>query len=282
MTRKTSCIGLLLAAWLMAPHYALPAAAQAPEHRDHQAGGPVKALPERVATLSDPFPENGWPEPVDDSVPRGLLRFDLLEYQATEGPDPLRWDIFGWYGGDINRFWIKSEGRSAFAPSESDSELEIQALYGKLISPFFDLQAGVRVDPRLNGEGNPARTYAVLGLQGLAPYQFEVEPIVFLSDRGQLVGRFTGTYDILFSQRLILQPRVETNIASKSDEEIGSGSGVNDLEFGVRLRYEIRRRFAPYMGVTWRESFGTTHRLSEEEGGDGGHTAFVAGVRLWF
>lgn len=253
-------------------------AAQPHEEAPHAAAN--RGESDAVTTPSEPL-DRGWPEPVDDSTTRGFLLFDNLEYQATDGPDPLRWDLFGWYGGDTERLWFKSEGRAAFAPAKEAEEVELQLLYGRHVSPYFDLQAGMRFDPRTRSDGSPERTYAVIGLQGLAPYQFEVEPTLFLSEKGHVAARLTATYDILLSQRLVLQPRLETNLRSDEDPAIGLGSGLNDLELGFRVRYEVRREVAPYVGLTWRETYGTTHRLALEEG-DASHLAAVAGVRLWF
>ena len=223
----------------------------------------------------------GWPSPIADSETYGFLLFDNFEYQSGNGPDALRWDVLGWLGGDVNRFWFKSEGRQLISASQG-SEYEVQALYGRLIAPFFDLQAGLRFDQRFERDTRPTRFFAVLGLQGLSPYRFDVEPTLFLSQKGKVSARFTGTYDILFSQQLILQPRLEANFAVQKDEEIGVGAGFNDAEVGFRLRYEITRKFAPYIGVTWKESFGATHRLTVREGGDPNHFAVVLGVRAWF
>jgi copper resistance protein B len=220
----------------------------------------------------------GWPEPTADRETYGFLLLDNTELQRQNGgPNAFRWDTFGWRGGDVHRFWMKSEGRIASASSEG-TEIEAQGLYGRLIAPFFDLQAGVRV----RGGTDPARVYAVLGLQGISPYRFEIEPTVFVSHKGQVSGRFTGTYDVLLAQRLILQPRFETNVAVQRDEEIGVGAGWNDAELGARLRFELRREFAPYVGLTWKESFGATHRLTLRDGGDPSHFVVVAGVRAWF
>ena len=241
---------------------------------------PPKAKP-GTTTLPNLSERSGWPSPTADSETNGFLLFDNFEYQSGHGPDALRWDILGWRGGDVHRFWFKTEGRQISSTSQG-SEYEVQALYGKLIAPFFDLQAGIRFDQRLERDNKPRRVYAVLGLQGLSPYRFEIEPTLFLSQKGKLSGRFTGTYDILLSQRLILQPRLEANVAAQKDEEIGIGAGFNDAEVGFRLRYEIRRRFAPYIGVTWKESFGATHKLTLREGGDPTHFAVVVGVRTWF
>ena len=131
---------------------------------------------------------------------------------------------------------------------------------------------GLESGPRLRRPG-PVR---------IGPYQFEIEPTLFVSDKGQVSARFTGTYDVLLSQRLIMQPRFETNVAVQRDEEVGIAAGWNDAELGVRLRYEVRRELAPYVGATWKESFGATHRLTTQGGGDPSHFVVVAGLRAWF
>ena len=224
---------------------------------------------------------SGWPSPTADDETITFLQFDNLEYQAGKTPDTLRWDVLGWRGGDTNRVWFKSEGRQIISRGQG-SEYEVQALYGRLISPFFDLQAGLRFDRRVERDNKSSRVYAVLGLQGLAPYRFDIEPTLFLSQKGKLSARFTGTYDVLFSQRLILQPRLEFNVAAQKDEEIGTGAGFNDAEVGLRLRYEVRREFAPYIGATWRQSFGATRTLTRRDGGDPNQFSVLVGVHAWF
>ena len=256
-----------------------PAPVQTPSQATH---GHDAQPPDKTTIVPNVPDRRDWPDPVSD---RGVYRYSLLdvtEFQgARDAPNAFRWDVFGWRGGDVHRFWWKSEGRVATANSEG-SEFEAQALYGKLISPYFDLQAGVRVDQRLREGSDPTRVYAVIGLQGLSPYRFDIEPSLFVSHKGQVSARLTASLDLLLSQRLILQPQLETNVAVQDDEEIGVGAGWNDAELGVRVRYEIRRQLAPYIGVTWKESIGATHRLMTREGGDPSHLAFVAGVRLWF
>lgn len=223
-----------------------------------------------------------WPEPVSDAAVYQYSLLDVTEFQQTANtPDAFRWDVYGWRGGDVHRFWWKSEGRLATASSQG-SEFEGQALYGTLIAPYFDLQAGVRVDQRVRQGSDPTRVYAVIGLQGLSPYRFDIEPTLFVSHKGQVSARLTASLDVLLSQRLILQPRLETNVAAQDDTDIGVAAGWNDAELGLRVRYEIRREFAPYIGVTWKESFGATHRLTTQEGGDATHVAVVAGARAFF
>lgn len=205
-----------------------------------------------------------------------FLSFNLAEYQVRKGRDGFRWDGEGWYGGDINKITVKSEGEGAFG--EGVEEAEVQVLYSRAIDPYFNLQAGVRQDL---GPG-PKRTYATVGFEGLAPYWFEVEGALFLSNKGDVLGRLEGYYDQRVTQRLILQPRVEANFALQDVRESGIGSGLSDVELGLRLRYEIVKEFAPYIGVEWAKKTGDTARFARAAGEDADVTSFVAGIRFWF
>lgn len=224
--------------------------------------------------------EPGWPEPVEDNLPFSMVIADQLEYRANESADTLRWDIQGWYGTDTSKLWVKFEGEQE--TSSNSGDLELQALYSRMVAPFWDFQFGLRHD-RLDESGTKSdRSFLVVGLDGLAPYRFELEPALFVSDAGDVSARVTGTYDILFSQRVILQPRLETNIAAGSAPEFGVGSGLNDVQIGLRLRYEIRRELAPYLGVSWRRSFGETADFARADGESVDNLAFVTGIRIWF
>ena len=205
-----------------------------------------------------------------------FISFNLAEYQARKGGDGFRWDGEGWYGGDINRITVKTEGEGAFG--EGVAEAEVQLLYSRAIDPYFNLQAGVRQDL---GRG-PKRTYATVGFEGLAPYWFEVEGALFVSNKGDVLGRLEGYYDQRITQRLILQPRVEANFALQDVRESGIGSGLSDLELGLRLRYEIVKEFAPYVGVERARKVGDTARFARAAGEDDNVTNFVAGIRFWF
>ncbi len=246
-------------------------------------GSPAPALsaPPIVPVPVVPNPlRPGWHSPVDDNPRFSYLLFDQLEHRTTNtGSTGTRFDAFGWSGGDIARLWFKTEG---FAPSGTarDREAEASLLYGKLVKPFYDFQAGVRFVPGLGTK--PSRTYAVVGYQGLAPYNFDLEPSVFISQSGRISARFTGSYDIPFSQRLFLQPRLETNVALQNDPAAAIGSGVNDIDLGLRLRYEIRREFAPYVGINWLQKFGQTHAFALREGPDRAQFPVLFGVRAWF
>ena len=242
------------------------------------------AMNERVDAETQSTPGtvgNNWPKPVEDSMRFGYLLVDQLEYQMWKGDDTFRWDATGWYGGDYNRLWLKSEGEWRTS-GERGGNAQVQALYGRLIAPFWDFQVGLRYDEFSGASFDRSRGFGVIGLQGLARYRFEVEPALFISQDGDVSARLTTTYDLLLTQRLILQPRLDLDAAVQSAEKFGVGKGVNSLGLGLRLRYEITREFAPYIGVQWLNRFGETADLSRRDGGRAQDIAVVCGVRLWF
>ena len=204
------------------------------------------------------------------------IMFNLAEVQLRRGGDGYRWDGEGWFGGDIDRLVVKSEGEGRFR--DRVEAAEVQALFSRAIGPYFNAQAGARQDLG----PSPRRTYASLGVEGLAPYWFDVEAILFLSNRGELLGRFEGYYDQRITQRLILQPRVELNLAAQDVRANGIGVGLSMIEAGLRLRYEIAREFAPYLGISHDRRVGHTARFARAAGEDVRSTSVVAGVRFWF
>jgi copper resistance protein B len=201
---------------------------------------------------------------------------DRLELGFGDGEESWTWDLAGWTGGDINRFWWKSEGEGDF---DGEAEGELQALYSRAVTPFWDVQAGIRQDVREDGE-DP--THLVLGLQGLAPYWWEVDAAAFVSTAGDLTARVEAEYDQRLTQRLILQPRIEVEASAADVPELGLGSGLTHVEAGLRLRYEIAREFAPYAGVEWSRELGGTADLTRALGGDPEHTRLVVGLKAWF
>lgn len=200
---------------------------------------------------------------------------DRAEYRAGKGRDGYHWEGEGWLGGDLNRFAIKTEGEGRFG--ERAEQAEVQALYWRALDPWFNLEAGVRQDLQRGG-----RTYAVVGVDGLAPYWFEVSAQAFLSDRGDVSARLEASYDQRITQRLILQPAVEVNLSAQDVPDEHVGAGLTNIEAGLRLRYEIAREFAPYVGINRERSFGRTARFLRAEGEGAAATTFVAGVRMWF
>lgn len=201
---------------------------------------------------------------------------DRLEYRAGKGADGYAWEGEAWIGGDINRFAIKSEGEGEVG--DRLEQAEVQALYRRAIDPWFNLEAGVRHDIR----PGPERTYAVIGIDGLAPYWFDVSAMAFLSDKGDAHLRLEGSYDQRITQRLILQPAAEINIAAQDVPELGIGSGFSDIELGMRLRYEIAREFAPYVGVHWERKLGDSADYARAAWESPSRTSFVVGLRAWF
>jgi copper resistance protein B len=200
---------------------------------------------------------------------------NLAEYQARAGADGYRWDGQAWFGGDIHRLVFKSEGEGTRGQGVEAAEL--QALYSRAVGVYTDLQVGVRQDfePR-------ARTYATVGFETLLPYWFDLEGAAFLSDRGELLGRLEGLYDLRLTNRLILQPRAELNFAAQDTAATRTGSGLSNAELGLRLRYEIRRTFAPYVGVSWDRKLGRTADYARADGGDVEATSLVVGVRAFY
>lgn len=204
------------------------------------------------------------------------IMIDQAEARIGKGAETYVWDAEAWIGGDIDKLVIKSEGEGSFGGEFERGEA--QALRGHAIGPYFDVQAGVRQD---FGPG-PSPTHAVLGIEGLAPYWFEVEGALFLSQKGDVTARFEANYDQRITQRLILQPLVETDFAFQDIAAQDIGAGLSSVELGLRLRYEISREFTPYVGVAWERKIGKTARLARAAGEDASQPAFVAGVRFWF
>lgn len=202
--------------------------------------------------------------------------FNQLEAQSANGADELYWNGQAWYGGDINKIWFKTEGRSSLNNGDVE-DAELQALFARAIAPYWNVQAGVRHDFKPD-----SLDHAVIGLQGLAPYFFEVDMSAYLSTEGDVTARAELEYDLLLTQRLVLQPRIEANFSAQDIPDREIGSGLNSIDAGLRVRYEIKRQFAPYMGVEWQGSFGGTKDFIEAAGGDTDRTVFVAGVRTWF
>jgi copper resistance protein B len=211
---------------------------------------------------------------MDDKL-RTFVLFHKLEYVPQPAERPVELEATSWFGGDVNRLWLRAEGETSTLNLEG--EVEAEALYGRLVSPFFDAVAGVRVD-RAWGAGGKTRAHLAVGLQGLAPYQFEVEPTLYVSQEGNVSAGFAASYHVLFTQRLKLESELETSAALQAVPDWGVGSGVNDLGLGARLRYELHRKFAPYVGYDHHWAFGETADLTGEHASSG---AFVFGVRIW-
>jgi len=212
---------------------------------------------------------------MDDRAGYGLVAFDRFEAAHADAGTALAWSARIAYGGDADRAWLRSEGERLRGRT---GHADVELLWGHAIAPYWDTQVGVRHD---FGTG-PDRNWAAFGVQGLAPYWFEVGATAYLGEQGRTALRGEVEYEGLLTQRLVLQPRVEINAYGKSDRAAGVGTGLSDAAFGLRLRYEIRREFAPYVGIERHWRFGGTADAALAHGEAATETQWVAGVRFWF
>jgi len=203
------------------------------------------------------------------------VMIDKLEIRDTDEGNALVLDADAWVGRDLHKLWFKTEVERLDGVTE---EAEVQLLYSRAITPFWDLQAGWRHDIK----STPNRDWLAVGFKGLAPYLFEVDTSLFIGESGQIAARLDAEYEYMFTQRLILSPEIEMNLHSQDDADTGVGSGLSDMALGLRLRYEIRREFAPYIGVNWSKKFGDTADFARDEGESTRDTQLVAGFRIWF
>ena len=249
-----------LAAAIVLP--ALAAAAQAP------------AAPETPQLMTAVEPGAVMPPVMDSGVTAHVL-LDQLEGRFNGSNPEFRWDGQGWAGTDLDKLWIKSEGTFSNGTLTDGQQ---QFLYDRAITTYFDLQGGLRSD--LNSR--PARNWAAFGIQGLAPYFFDLEVTAYASSEGHFAGKVQASYDLLITQRLILQPQAELNLYSKADPARLVGAGFSDIDTGLRLRYEPSRKFAPYLGVVYQGTFGQTAKFARQAGESTGDVRFVLGIRAWF
>ena len=203
------------------------------------------------------------------------VMIDQLEVRSADGPDPLVLNADAWIGYDLKKFWFKAEVERVDGETE---ESQLEFLYSQAVAPFWDAQIGWRHDAK----PSPSRDWLALSMKGVAPYFFEVDASVFIGESGQVAAVLDAEYEILFTQRLILSPEIDIAAYRKSNAALNIGSGFSSMDLGLRLRYEIRREFAPYIGVNWSKKFGETADLVTASGGDTEDTQFIAGVRAWF
>lgn len=275
----------MIALKAMAPHPITTSSIEADSSRLPNSSGMAGLVTEQDRVQPNVAPHPDWPSPVNDRDNRLFTLVDVLEYRPStsrrESTSDYRWDIEGWYGGDYNRLWFKSEGQRDTA-FKADYDVDFQLLYGRFIRKYYDIQVGGRVETQSFRGANVTRGQTVIGIEGVVPYNYDFEAALFIDLDGKVSGRLSLTKDFLLTQRLILQGRFETNAAAQRVERFTTGSGLNNLEFGIRLRYEIRREFAPYIGFSLDRSFGETATLVRQEGGDPRQIRFVTGLRMWF
>ena len=241
----------------------------------------LAVLPAAQAEDGYDTPE-GWPSP-HESHRLGMALFDRLEYAVPDkGEQALEWDFQAWYGGDVNRVYLKSEGDNVQGDGE-DAEFEsLELLYSRLIADFWELQGGVGYQGGVFSDDHAERSYGVVGLQGVMPYGIETDLALQVSEEGDVAASLEGEYDLRLTQRLYLQPRTEIAVAGSEVEAFGVGEGLNSVNLGLRLGYEVSRRFAPYIGAYWEKQYGDTADLARASGDATEDTGVVAGVRLMF
>lgn len=210
----------------------------------------------------------------DDPIVTKVV-IDQLETRITDGDDPTVLEGMVWIGKDLNKFVIKADVEQVKGETE---ELELQALYSRAIDPYWDFQIGVRQDQK----PTPSKNWLAIGFQGVAPYWFEIDSTLFIGKNDQIGLRFSAEYEWMITQRLVLAPEFEFNMHSKDDEASGIGSGLSDTQLGIRLRYEIKREFAPYIGINWNQKYGNTESFAKNDGEKSNSTQIVVGVRAWF
>ena len=209
--------------------------------------------------------------------------FDELEVRDTDEGRVLGWEMSAWYGGDLNKLYVATEGERLMAPEDDDEDpategAETRLAWSHAFAPYWDWQLGVRRDWQPD---DPNRDWASLGVQGVAPYWFEVNANLFIGEDGLTNLRLEAEYELMFTQKLALVPSVEANIYGKEDDELGIGKGLTNIEAGLRLRYEIRREIAPYIGVNWEKQYGDTAELTRAAGDKIEEGSVVAGIRIW-
>lgn len=215
-----------------------------------------------------------WGAANDDPL-LAMVIVDKVEYRKTSGHDHFAWEADAWLGYDVNKAWLKTEGENS---EDRTEEAELQLLYSRAVTTNWDFQVGWRGDFR----PKPERNWLAVGVRGLAPYHFDIDIAAFIGDAGRTSIRADADYEILFTQRLILVPEIEVDWFGEDDPEHVIGSGLSSIELGLRLRYEIRREFAPFIGLNWWTKLGDTKEIARAVGDETNDLEIVLGLRMWF
>lgn len=242
------------------------------DHSQHQM--PMIPVSDGSASEDIPVPFPGAMHMEDDPLLTKVIIDQLEVRDSDEEDNPVVLEAEAWIGKDLKKLWLKTEVEQV---GDETEEAELQILYSKAVAPYWDFQAGVRMDFEPEG-----REWLAVGFKGLAPYFFETDAAVFIGDEGRTAARLSAEYEMMLTQKTVLSPEFEINLYGKDDPEIGIGSGLSDASVGLRLRHEFKREFAPYIGVNWSKSFGQTADFAKDEGEDTSDTVFVAGIRAWF
>lgn len=204
-----------------------------------------------------------------------FVMLDQIEARDAAGDYAIAWDGEAWLGKDLHKLWLKTDGEHN---SGNTDDAEVQLLYSNAVAEFWDLQVGIRHDL----EPSPSRDWVVIGFKGLAPYFFDIDAAAFIGEAGRVAFRLEADYTVRLTQRLILTPDIEINLYGQNDAAVGVGTGLSDIEFGLRLRYDIRRQFAPFVGLSWSKLFGNAADFAKIAGRDSSESELVIGLRAWF
>ncbi len=239
---------------------------------------PTPALPSFITPVTDADRRAAFPDvhghAAHDNGVYSYILFDQMEWQRSGGTDGVAWDSRGWVGRDLDRLWFRTEGRGADGRVD---DAEAHVLYGRAIARWWDVVAGVRQDVR---PGSP-QTWGAVGIQGLAPYWFQLAVTAYVGPSARTNVRVEAEYELLLTNRLILKPLVDVELRSQTDRDRGVGAGLSSADIGVRLRYEVRRELAPYVGIVWSRRFFGTADLARTRGAVVGEVRFVSGLRVW-
>jgi len=238
---------------------------------------------DEVFDYAESPPPEDYPITINDDKIYAFTLFEILEYRvATEDTaDQLGWEAQGWIGGDFNKFWWKNEGEAIFdGPDEGETETDL--LYSRLIAPFWNLQFGAQYANEWGSSNYNDRWSGVIALQGLAPYKFELDNSLYISEDADVTFQFEAEYDIRITQLLVIQPKVELGFAFQDIPERDIGAGMTYANLDMRLRYEIKREFAPYIGIRYQFLVGETGSIAKDSGVDTDNFFFVAGLRFAF
>ena len=279
MTRAVVCVAVgcavLAAGWPATSYGQQTATTSVASDAAQESTRPKTPVPPITdADRAAAFPEvDGHTLP--DNVVHSFVLFDQLEWQGGQRSTVVSWEVGGWVGRDLNRLWFRTEGQ---AESGRLGDAEAHLLYGRAVARWWDVVVGVRQD----FQPGPAQSWLAVGIQGMAPYWFDVEATAYLGAGGQTAVRLEAEYELLLTRRLVLQPLVELNLYGQTNAERGIGAGLSSFDAGLRVRYELRREFAPYLGVIWNNRVGETAGLADAAGESPDGRRVVAGLRLWF
>ncbi|MCF8113791.1 MAG: copper resistance protein B [Desulfotignum sp.] len=274
----------------------MPVTSDRPGHqesvREHQGGSPpdiqTPPLPEGmslddVLEYAQNSPPDHFPVTLQDDRVYVFTLVEKLEYRIADDdtPDHMGWEAQGWVGKDFHKFWWKHEGEAVF-DGPDNGETETDLLYSRLVTPFWNFQMGVQYANEWHTDDYDDRWSGVIGFQGLAPYKFELDNALYVSEDGDVTFACEAEYDLRITQRIVLQPLAELHVAAQDISGRDMGAGITDVNLDLRLRYEMKSEFAPYIGIRYRFLVGETADIAEEAGADTTRLYFMAGVRFAF